>query len=207
MEAVEPRATALIRREGEYWSIEFEGDAFRLRDSKGLRYLSHLLMAPGREIHALELVAAVEGHTPGRATQRKEVTVDVGDAGELLDEHAKAEYRTRLIDLEAELSEAEEWNDPERAARLREELDFLARELAGAVGLGGRDRMAGSNSERGRERDQGDPVGAGPDPAVQPPSRPSPRRHGPDRVLLFLPTRYPQRDFLVTLNIVRARTR
>jgi tetratricopeptide (TPR) repeat protein len=150
VEAVEPRAAAALRREGEYWSIEFEGDAFRLRDSKGLRYLSHLLMAPGREIHALELVAAVEGHTPGRATQRKEGAIDVGDAGELLDERAKAEYRTRLIDLEAELSEAEEWNDPERAARLREERDFLARELAGAIGLGGRDRVAGSNSERAR---------------------------------------------------------
>jgi hypothetical protein len=40
----------------------FGGDAFRLRDTKGLRYLYHLLMAPGREIHALELVSAVEGH-------------------------------------------------------------------------------------------------------------------------------------------------
>jgi tetratricopeptide (TPR) repeat protein len=151
-EAIEPRTAATLRREGEYWSIVFEGDAFRLRDSKGLRYLSHLLMAPGREIHALELVSAVEGHRPERAspTPRGEVTVDVGDAGELLDERAKAEYRARMLDLEAELSEAEEWNDPERASHVREERDFLARELAAAVGLGGRDRLAGSNAERAR---------------------------------------------------------
>jgi tetratricopeptide (TPR) repeat protein len=143
-------STGTFRREGEYWSIVFEGDAFRLRDSKGMRYLSHLLMVPGREIHALELVAAVEGHAPERATTRGDLTVDIGDAGELLDERAKAEYRTRLIELEAELSEAEEWNDPERASRLREERDLLARELAGAVGLGGRDRIAASNAERAR---------------------------------------------------------
>jgi hypothetical protein len=55
-----------------------------------------------------------------------------------------------LLDLEAELSEAEEWNDPERASHLREERDFLARELAAAVGLGGRDRIAASNAERAR---------------------------------------------------------
>jgi tetratricopeptide (TPR) repeat protein len=145
-------STGTFRREGEYWSIVFGGDAFRLRDSKGLRYLYHLLMAPGREIHALELVSAVEGHRPERPapSSRGEVTVDVGDAGELLDERAKAEYRTRLLDLEAELSEAEEWNDPERASHLREERDFLARELAAAVGLGGRDRIAASNAERAR---------------------------------------------------------
>ena len=42
------------------------------------------------------------------------------------------------------------FNDPERAARAREELGFLARELAGAVGLGGRDRKTGSDTERAR---------------------------------------------------------
>ena len=42
------------------------------------------------------------------------------------------------------------FNDPERAARARDELGFLARELAGAVGLGGRDRKTGSDAERAR---------------------------------------------------------
>ncbi|MGH2489813.1 MAG: transcriptional regulator, partial [Candidatus Limnocylindria bacterium] len=49
-----------------------------------------------------------------------------------------------------ELAEAEEWQDPERASRLRQEIDFLARELGAAVGLGGRDRRAASNAERAR---------------------------------------------------------
>jgi non-specific serine/threonine protein kinase len=41
-------------------------------------------------------------------------------------------------------------NDPERAAMARAELDRIVQELAGAVGLGGRDRQAGSDAERAR---------------------------------------------------------
>jgi tetratricopeptide (TPR) repeat protein len=141
---------ARFRREGEYWSITFGGDGFRLRHSKGLRYLSHLLARPGIEIHSLELVAAVEGHTSQGRARDATVNLDSGDPAPLLDDRAKAEYRTRLGELDAELSEAEEWNDPERASRLREERDFLAHELASAIGLGGRDRKAASNAERAR---------------------------------------------------------
>ncbi len=145
-----PRTRATFRREGEYWSIAFEGDAFRLRDSKGLRHLSVLLAAPGREIHALELVSAVEGHARGRMPSDAELRPETGDAGKILDERAKAEYARRLQELDSELAEAESWNDPERASRLREEIDFLARELGAALGLGGRDRRAVSDAERAR---------------------------------------------------------
>jgi hypothetical protein len=81
---------------------------------------------------------------------KEKLTPDPGDAGALLDDRAKAEYRQRMLELESELSEAEGWNDPERASRLREERDFLVHELAAAVGLGGRDRRAASNAERAR---------------------------------------------------------
>ena len=73
-----------------------------------------------------------------------------GDAGALLDARAKREYRARLEDLRAEIEEAEEFNDPERAVRAREEMAFIGRELSAAVGLGGRDRKAASNAERAR---------------------------------------------------------
>src|SRR6266508_4546409 len=146
-----PRTSATFRREGEYWSIVFDDDAFRLRDSKGLGHLSVLLAAPGREIHALELVSAIEGHAPPRsASDHGELRVGAGDAGNVLDERAKAEYARRLQELESELAEAEEWHDPERASRLRQEIDFLARELGAALGLGGRDRRAVSDAERAR---------------------------------------------------------
>jgi hypothetical protein len=68
----------------------------------------------------------------------------------MLDATAKAAYKARLEDLQTELDEAESFNDPARAAKAREEIDFIASELARAVGLGGQDRRAASHAERAR---------------------------------------------------------
>ena len=78
------------------------------------------------------------------------VRPDLGDAGVLLDAAAKAAYQARLGELRAELEEAEDYNDPTRAAKARQEMDVLVGELARAVGLGGRDRRAASHAERAR---------------------------------------------------------
>jgi tetratricopeptide (TPR) repeat protein len=75
----------------------------------------------------------------------------LGDAGEMLDEQAKSAYRRRLSDLSEELEEAKEQENVERAERVEQEIDALTRELSRAVGLGGRDRRAGSASERARQ--------------------------------------------------------
>jgi tetratricopeptide (TPR) repeat protein len=142
---------SVFRRDGEYWSIVYERDAFRLRDSKGVRYLSRLLGQPGCELHALDLVAGERGVDLSAGTAEPGLTPSrLGDAGQTLDAKAKADYRRRLEELEGELDEARAFGDPERAARAEEERDFLVRELAGALGLGGRDRRMGSPSERAR---------------------------------------------------------
>jgi hypothetical protein len=147
----------VLRREGEYWSIRFDRDAFRLRDSKGLRYLAQLLGSPGREFLALELMTAGVGSGSERTAprvrgQRREpgLRLSSGRTGEILDPKAKEAYRRRLEELQDELEEAEGGGDRERIARARGELDFVARELASAVGLGGRDRRAPSDVERAR---------------------------------------------------------
>src|SRR5262249_14834574 len=72
------------------------------------------------------------------------------DAGAVLDAEAKAAYKGRVAELRAEAEDAERANDPGRAARARAELEFVTRELAAAVGLGGRDRRAVSDAERAR---------------------------------------------------------
>jgi tetratricopeptide (TPR) repeat protein len=143
---------AVFRREGEYWSIVYRDDAFRLKDSKGLRYLARLLAAPGEKVHALELASVGAHRVDGVEVPRDEglEVKDFGDAGELLDPQAKAAYSGRIVELEEELEEAQVWNDPERAVKAQEELDFIARELGSAVGLGGRDRRAASSAERAR---------------------------------------------------------
>ncbi len=146
-----------FRHEGEYWTVVYEGSLVRLRDSKGLRYLATLLANPGREFHVVDLegggqrgVAAASGTGRRTVSDELEMRSDLGDAGEMLDATAKAAYRARLEDLQAEVDEAELFNDPARATKAREEIDFIAGELARAVGLGGRDRRAASHAERAR---------------------------------------------------------
>ncbi len=144
--------SATFRREGEYWTLEFGADTFRVRDAKGMRHLARLLESPGRDVHALELARFEAPVTEQRGVVDPSMT-DVGgsdDAGPLLDAEAKAAYRERLRDLQQELAQAEEWNDPERASRLQDESDALTHELAAALGLGGRDRVASSAAERAR---------------------------------------------------------
>jgi hypothetical protein len=129
---------------GEYWTLTGSGGRdLRLKDSLGLQYLARLVAAPGREIHVLELAG-------GSAAEGESLAVDTGDAGELLDDDARADYARRLEDLRDTLAEAESFGDAARAARAREEIDFLAAELGRAVGLGGRARRAGSAAERAR---------------------------------------------------------
>jgi len=139
-----------FEREGEYWSIEYGEDAFRLRDSKGLGYLAKLLSEPGREFHAMDL--AMERAPASTAVRREPDLVAGGpsDAGAVLDTQAKEEYRRRIQDLEEEAEDADAMGDAERATRAREERDFIVHQLAGALGLGGRDRKAASETERFR---------------------------------------------------------
>ena len=50
----------VFRLEGEYWTIVYAGALCRLRDSKGLRYLAHLLLHPGQRFPASGLAAACD---------------------------------------------------------------------------------------------------------------------------------------------------
>jgi hypothetical protein len=148
---LQPTSRNVFRREGEYWLVAFEGHESRLHDAKGLAYLAVLLANPGREIHSLDLVTTGI-RSPVVARTESELATAHGprDAGPVLDDQAKRAYRERIQELEAELDEAEDWHDPERAARARHELDFLIHELAAATGLAGRDRRLGSDAERAR---------------------------------------------------------
>jgi len=139
----------IFRKEGDYWSIAFEGGTFRLKDAKGLQYLAYLLRHPGHEFHAMDLmkqVSGVGGQVSGTGNQRP----GTRDQGPLLDAQAKSEYKRRLDDLREELEEAERNDDLGRAAKAREEMEFIAEQLAAAVGLGGRDRPVGADAERAR---------------------------------------------------------
>lgn len=150
--SVSPDAGRAERRgsmvaEGEFVTIASGDEVVRLRHSKGMGYLAALLAAPGRELHVLEVATPGTAETPAGAG---ELELGSDDLGAALDAKAKAAYKQRIDELRADIEEAESFNDPVRAANAKEELAFLTEQIAGAVGLGGRDRKTASNAERAR---------------------------------------------------------
>ncbi|MDQ3978087.1 MAG: AAA family ATPase, partial [Actinomycetota bacterium] len=144
----------VLAREGEYWTVVFDGRVSRVRHAKGLQYLDHLLRHPEEEFHALSLVAAVEPPaapaTPSSPSSEGLTAARLGDAGPVLDAKAVGAYRQRFRDLQEELADAEQSSDPVRMQRAQDELDALTEQLASGLGLGGRHRRAGSAAERAR---------------------------------------------------------
>jgi predicted ATPase len=135
---------SLFRREGQFWTLSYRGRTIRLKHAKGLQDLARLISMPGHEIHVLDLAGG--GAAPsGQALRR------AGDLGDMLDAQARAEYRRRLAELEDDIADAEQFADLGRAEKSRAERDFIATELAAALGLGGRPRRAGDPAERARK--------------------------------------------------------
>ncbi len=156
----------VFSKEGEFWTVGFGGKTFRLKDTKGLGYLAHLLRHPAAEFHVLDLAGGIadqrdddETSQSARGLPRGDEDPEkagihvgsLGDAGEMLDEQAKATYKRRLSELREELEEAKELGNIERAEQAEQEIDALTAELSRAVGFGGRDRRAASASERARQ--------------------------------------------------------
>ncbi len=130
----------VFRRDGEYWTIAYEGGTVRLGDTKGLQHLAQLLGHPGQEFHVLDLTTDAAA----------ELGVAQEAPGAALDPEAKRAYRGRLEELREEQAEAEGFHDLGRAERARQEIEGVTQQLAAAVGLGGRDRPAGADAERAR---------------------------------------------------------
>jgi len=130
-----------VVREENLWRVTLGPRTVWVRDSLGMGYLDELVHRAGHDVHVHELA---------NAAAAEELPVE-GDAGELLDLRARSAYRARVKALEPMIAEAERTGAGERARTARAELDFIATELARAVGLGGRLRRAGSRSERLRQ--------------------------------------------------------
>jgi hypothetical protein len=157
-----PGEKAILRREDRHWTIDLGGKLLCLKHTKGMACIAYLLGHPGREVHCLQLCERMEDSAgdPGGwlGLNREELEASgihiggLGDAGEMLDEQAKAAYRARLAELREQLDDAREVGNTERAARAEDEIETLKAELARAVGLRGRSRRAASAAERARQR-------------------------------------------------------
>src|SRR3954447_2150271 len=127
---------------GGIWTVGRQGSTVAVREMKGLLYLRLLVKQPGVDIPSLDLATWVAGH-PG--TVAADAAVD-----EVLDRRALASYRKRLDEIDDDLTEAEQWSDSERVARLHAEREALLEQLSAATGLHGRTRDTGSTAERAR---------------------------------------------------------
>ena len=152
---------AVCQQAGDYWTLAYHGTVCHLKDMKGLHYLAYLLARPGEACHVTTLVMAIDQPQMPITTAASHLSTDpfatahvrvggLGDAGVVLDAHAKAAYKRRLDELQVELDEAEHRHDIVRGTSIQAEIDFLTAELTAAVGLGGRDRRTASGTERAR---------------------------------------------------------
>ena len=66
--AAPAEAANVFRLEGEYWTIAYDGAVVRLKNSKGLCYLAHLLRDANKRVAACDLVAATETAAPQALT-------------------------------------------------------------------------------------------------------------------------------------------
>ncbi len=161
--------------EGDVWRIRYQGREIRLKATRGVEILAHLVARPDQDVHVLDLV-----HPGGGRAQ-----VDAGDAGEAIDAEARDAYRARVADLQEDLEEARAHHDLGRVERLEHELDALTEELPRSLGLGGRPRRGTSAAERARvnvrkrpwaklaRHRAGDPLPSGSGPLPIGPARPA----------------------------------
>lgn len=133
-------APCVLRQQGEYWLVRYDGQETHLRDSRGLHYLARLLAQPGTPVHALALSSGTQ-NDPGGGYGCETVALDA---------QARAAYRGRLTALDAEVDAAGEDHDLARLEQLTHERAFLLDELARSLGLHGRGRLVGSPVERAR---------------------------------------------------------
>lgn len=81
---------AYLRLECEYWTIVYEGQVLRMRDTVGIRQLAQLLWNPDREFPCLDLVKQ-----PSKAGRRRRAE-SVGSVGAKSDSDAAKAERARV---------------------------------------------------------------------------------------------------------------
>ena len=149
--AQEESSPAVFQREGDYWTVSWQGKTVRLKDTKGFHYVAYLLTNAGRPVPAYELAALGMTAQVEHSAILDSTVTSLGDAGRVIDRAARESYKRRIDELRSELADAERLNDTGRASRLRWELEALSDQIASAVGLGGRARTNGSHRERARQ--------------------------------------------------------
>ncbi|HEX4094623.1 MAG TPA: hypothetical protein VHZ33_38395 [Trebonia sp.] len=136
-----PGAFAECSRVGRKWRLTLGNQSALADDSVGLVHLAVLIANPRQEILALDLVAGLAALSTAAD--------DAGTAHPVLDRDAIGDYKNRLNRLDTEIDQLG-LADSARAARARDERDWLTAQLASAAGIRGRTRSFPDQPERAR---------------------------------------------------------
>jgi hypothetical protein len=150
---VEERSNRAFVRTGTTWLIAFDEETCHLPHQVGLDYLARLLENAGRPIKATDLAAtcAPGPSSPGHGGQERAPVSDGRLLQERLDPKAMKEYRDRISQLNAEITEARGNNDGGRAHLLEIELETIREQLESDTGHHGRGRTFSDPAEKARD--------------------------------------------------------
>lgn len=146
-------SASVLRCDGEYWTIAYDGQVATVRDTKGIRDLARLLAVPHQELHVLDLAAErdPEGVLAARARSDDGLAADRRRYEPVIDEAARADYQRRLAELDEDIDDADSRGDGERSAEAHAERDAIIDELTRTYGLGGTIRRSPDRVERARK--------------------------------------------------------
>jgi hypothetical protein len=97
-------------------------------------------------------ITAVRKLAAEAAVEGQGAELGLGSAGTILDDTTRRQYKNRGEVLMRELAEAKRNNDWVPKEEIEMELEQMAKQLASATGLGGRERKASDDIERARRR-------------------------------------------------------
>ena len=131
----------VFRREGDYWTVIFDGSTVRVRNRKACTtWRGCSPIRAGSTTCSTSSPPRPAASRTSTAAKRPACRVSLlGDAGEMLDARAKDAYRRRLAEIDDDIDQARAIGDAERAAQADTERDFLLQELSAplvwAVGI------------------------------------------------------------------------
>lgn len=142
----------IFRQEGDYWTLQYEGDCVRLKDMLGLAYIAYLLGNAGKRFASVELTQVrrpTGSGTEPQSLSSEGLSVARGiDFGP--DDRAVSDYKHELERLMRERVEAEAAGDVVSLTEIDKETAAIEDQLK-EWGLGGRPRLSGSPDERARK--------------------------------------------------------
>ncbi len=154
-----------FRKEGDFWTICYQGQVVYMADKGGWRYIAHLLRHEGQDIHALALEAAVRGNPDTAIDEHHRrmgadglgaygLSVARIDGRAARSEGDRTEYQRRQAQIkehEEELAQAQANNDLEMAAGLEETIQLFKDNLTATFNKYGEERDPSSPTEKARK--------------------------------------------------------